>query len=96
MKSKQLGCDYEAPTFGAHYPDGTCIDGEMWDLDFCDNDGNLTGGAERPCPHCNTLAYLEYFNVRGSGNAQQRRIFLRKEARRVKLWAKKRSTFKLD
>ena len=92
---KPLGCNYEAPTFGATYPDGTCIDGYMWDLDSCDGH-DLIGGPEMPCPHCNTMEYLEYFNVSCSGNSRQRRIYYRKETRKIIDWAKSRSTFKLD
>lgn len=92
---KLLGCDYEAPTFGATYPDGTCIEGYMWDLDSCDGN-DLIGGPEKPCPHCNTFEYLDYFNVNGSGNAKQRRVYLRKEARKIIEWAKKQSTFNLN
>jgi hypothetical protein len=51
-----LGCNYEAPTFGARYPDGTCINGWMWDLDSCDEPGGpLMDGGDRPCPFCNTV-----------------------------------------
>ncbi|GAB3272636.1 hypothetical protein GCM10027347_44400 [Larkinella harenae] len=49
----------EFPYFGASYPDATCIDGWLWDLDHCDNNGNLYGGGEEPCPFCNTEAFIE-------------------------------------
>lgn len=53
------GCGYEAPFFGAHYPDGICIDGLMWDLDSCDEPGGgLSSGGDVPCPACNTEQYL--------------------------------------
>lgn len=35
----------EIPFFGAHYPDARCINGYLWDLDRCDEDGNLYGGS---------------------------------------------------
>lgn len=85
------GCYYEAPTFGASYPDGRCIDGYMWDLDAYE-DGYLTSGGDEPCPWCNTDEYLEYFDKRFSGNARKRRVAKRVEIRRVKDWAKERST----
>jgi chitinase len=48
----------EFPYFGASYPDATCIDGWLWDLDKFDN-GQLYGGGEEPCPFCNTEAFIE-------------------------------------
>lgn len=44
----------EFPFFGAPYPDATCIDGYLYDLDHCDINGNLYQMSERiPCPFCN-------------------------------------------
>lgn len=92
--SRTLGCNYEAPTFGAFYPDGTCIDGYMWDLDSCDGPGgSLESGGDQPCPHCNTREYLEWMDKRPSGNAKQRRTAIRTEIRKVRAWAEERSTF---
>lgn len=48
----------EFPYFGASYPDATCIDGYLWDLDKFDN-GMLYGGGEEPCPFCNTQAFIQ-------------------------------------
>lgn len=94
MTNDTLGCNYEAPTFGAPYPDGTCVDGYMWDLDSCEEPGGpLYSGGDQPCPCCNTREYLEWRDVRPSGNAGQRRIALRAEARKVQAWAAARSTF---
>lgn len=89
-----LGCNYEAPTFGARYPDGRCIEGQMWDLDSCDG-SHLLGGPEMPCPYCNTTEYLEYHDRAFSGSARQRRVARRAEIKRVRAWAKSRSTFNL-
>jgi hypothetical protein len=50
----------EFPFFGAHYPDATCIDGSLWDLDKCDVDGMLYGGGEIPCPFCSPEDWKEY------------------------------------
>lgn len=89
-----LGCNYEAPTFGGHYPDGTCIDGYMWDLDSCDEPGGpLTNGGDEPCPWCNTLEYLLWHGHAPSGNARQRRRALRAESKRIREWAEGRSSF---
>lgn len=89
-----LGCNYEAPTFGAHYPDGTCIDGYMWDLDSCDGPGGaLESGGDRPCPFCNTGEYIEYLDYVFTGNARQRRIARRVLIKKVRAWAEARSTF---
>lgn len=49
----------EFPFFGARYPDATCIDGFLWDLDHVGDDGLLYGGGEEPCPFCNTESYIE-------------------------------------
>lgn len=81
----KLGCSFEGPMFGAVYPDATCIDGYLWDLDSCDDDGNLCGGAPAPCPHCNTREYLDYLDKRFSGNARQRRREARITIARIKL-----------
>ena len=51
----------EFPHFGARYPDATCIDGFLWDLDSAEDvDGHpaLTRGGDDPCPFCNTEAYI--------------------------------------
>jgi len=91
--SANLGCDYEAPTFGAHYPDGTCIDGHMWDLDSGDSVNGLTSGGDVPCPWCNTRKCLDYWGYWFSGNSHQRRIARRQAMRRVRKWAEDRSSF---
>lgn len=49
----------EFPYFGARYPDATCIDGYLWDLDKCNGEGALYGGGEEPCPFCNTESFIE-------------------------------------
>lgn len=48
----------EFPYFGASYPDATCIDGYLWDLDSSEN-GGLTIGGDEPCPFCNTEKFIE-------------------------------------
>jgi len=50
----------EFPHFGASYPDAACIEGYLWDLDHCNDDGSLYGGGEDPCPFCNREEYIEW------------------------------------
>jgi hypothetical protein len=50
----------EFPFFGASYPDATCIDGQLWDLDKCDESGLISSGDNPPCPFCNTEAFIDY------------------------------------
>lgn len=90
-----LGCNYEAPTFGARYPDGTCIDGYMWDLDSCDEPGGgLAHGGDEPCPWCNTAEFIKWNgDANVSGNAHQRRKAVRAVTKRVRAWAENRSSF---
>ncbi len=49
-------CNFQAPWFGAPYPDGGCGDGYLYDLD---GDGYDPEDTTHPCPRCNTKAYLE-------------------------------------
>ena len=39
----------EFPFFCASYPDARCINGYLWDLDKCDENGNLYGEGDIPC-----------------------------------------------
>ncbi|MBN3851950.1 hypothetical protein G3N59_01030 [Paraburkholderia sp. Ac-20340] len=82
----KLGCSFEGPSFGANYPDGTCIDGYLWDLDSCDEPGGpLHSGGDVPCPHCNTREYVvDYLDKRPTGNSRQRRAAIRMVIERVK------------
>lgn len=53
----------EFPFFGASYPDATCINGYLHDLDHCDINGNLYQMSERiPCPFCNKDEFIESFS----------------------------------
>lgn len=57
--SKEQQCP-EFPYFGAGYPDATCIDGRLWDLDKCNDDGTLySHGDNPPCPFCNMETFIE-------------------------------------
>lgn len=52
----------EFPFFGAQYPDARCIDGQLYDLDKCDDLGRLYQMGEYwPCPFCNTEAFIKQF-----------------------------------
>ena len=51
----------EFPFFGASYPDARCIDGQLWDLDKCDDNGLYSSGDNPPCPFCNTEAFIDYY-----------------------------------
>lgn len=50
----------EFPFFGASYPDACCIDGYLWDLDRCDENGLYSSGDNPPCPFCNQTAFIKY------------------------------------
>lgn len=86
---RSLGCTYEGSHFGAHYPDATCIDGYLWNLDSCDEPGGpLYGGGDIPCPCCNTREYVDGGDNALCGNAKQRRQKRRALIRKIQGWAK--------
>jgi len=59
--SKEKQCP-EFPFFGAKYPDARCIDGQLYDLDKCDDKGNLYEMGEYwPCPFCNTREFVKTY-----------------------------------
>ena len=54
----------EFPFFGARYPDARCIDGNLYDLDDCDGEGNLYERYENyPCPFCRKDEFIELYGV---------------------------------
>ena len=60
-KNKVNECP-EFPFFGARYPDAKCIDGYLYDMDKCDEAGNLYDNGEKiPCPFCNKEKFVESF-----------------------------------
>ena len=62
MATKKQQCP-EFPFFGAPYPDARCIDGYLYDLDDCDDYGNLYEPAEKiPCPFCNKEEFFKEFD----------------------------------
>ena len=61
-----MKCNYEGKDYGANYIDAQCIDGYLYDLDDCDEHGNLyENDCNIPCPKCNTSEYVEYNNNYG-------------------------------
>lgn len=53
------GCGYHGFDFGARYLDSVCIDGQLFDADSCDDDGNLLEPSEYiACPQCNHESWL--------------------------------------
>lgn len=51
----------EFPYFGATYPDARCVGGYLYDMDDCNENGNLIErGNDIPCPFCNTEEFVEY------------------------------------
>jgi hypothetical protein len=61
----------EFPYFGAKYPDATCINGSLWDLDKCNEDGTLYGGGDDPCPFCNTESAIEHHDDGEPGSREK-------------------------
>lgn len=50
------GCGYMGYDFGANYLDSACYGGVVYDLDCCDDNGNLFEPSMYvPCPLCNTV-----------------------------------------
>lgn len=85
-----MSCGYQGSHFGARYPDAICIDGELWDLDSCDEPGGpLFSGGDMACPCCRTADYVAGYmeDHPASGNALQRRRIKRALIRKVKGWA---------
>jgi hypothetical protein len=53
------GCGYTGRDFGAPYPDSQCYGGRLFDMDKCDDKGNLTiTGFEPLCPNCRHKEWL--------------------------------------
>ena len=71
----------EFPLFGANYPDATCIDGILYDLDNVGDDGVLIKPLEEiPCPFCRTEEFIRYdpFNKEYSMDSEEALIELSK------------------
>ena len=64
----------EFPLFGANYPDATCMDGILYDLDNVGDDGVLIKPLEEiPCPFCRTEEFIRYdpFNKEYSMDSEE-------------------------
>lgn len=59
-------CNYQGYEFGAgRYPDSVCIDGQLFDADDCDGQGNLYEPDEyMPCPICQPKKAVAYWAAR--------------------------------
>lgn len=73
-RKNNLGCSYQGHDFGAFYPDSTCIDGYLWDMDSgfegVDGEHYLDIGGDIPCPQCNAKLHVKtYLNdcLHGAG-----------------------------
>ncbi len=67
----KLACP-EFPYFGAPYPDARCVEGYLWDLDKCTDDGGLYGGGEEPCPFCNSKEFVRHHTDSLNGTTRKR------------------------
>lgn len=64
-------CGYQGYEFGASYPDSICVDGQLYDADNCDDEGNLYEPLEDvPCPMCREEDAIEWWFGRGNTNAR--------------------------
>lgn len=61
-----MSCNYQGYEFGAgSYPDSVCIDGQLFDADACDGQGNLYEPLEYvPCPMCHRADAIDYWSER--------------------------------
>jgi len=57
-----VSCGYQGYEFGASYPDSICMDGQLFDADHCDSNGDLYAPAEYiPCPVCHKKEAIDYW-----------------------------------
>lgn len=70
-----LGCDYQGYEFGARYPDSVCIEGRLFDADYCDDKGNLYDREDDvPCPMCRREDAIRWWTHQSSpGTYKERR-----------------------
>lgn len=68
-------CDYQGYEFGARYPDSVCIEGRLFDADYCDDNGNLyDNGEDIPCPICRREDAIKWWTGRSmNGTHKERR-----------------------
>ncbi len=64
MKIEKINACPEFPYFGARYPDARCVDGKLYDLDKCDENGNLYDpGEDVPCPFCHPKEFMKHHDM---------------------------------
>ena len=68
-------CDYQGYEFGAAYPDSVCIEGRLFDADYCDNEGNLYDREDDvPCPMCRREDAIRWHAGNSSGAPYKQRL----------------------
>lgn len=66
-------CEYQGYEFGAQYPDSVCVEGQLFDADSCDDEGNLYEPAEYvPCPMCHREEAIKWHASRSYGTYKER------------------------
>lgn len=55
----ELQCDWQGYGFGAPYQDAACCEGEVGDLDDCDEPGAPIGLRGETCPQCHGTGKME-------------------------------------
>ena len=62
MKMLPAGCGYQGYEFGAKYPDSQCFGGRLYDMDNCDDNGNIYDPMDDiPCPMCHPRKAVQYW-----------------------------------
>lgn len=54
------GCGYQGYEFGASYPDSSCSNGRLLDMDACDGNIVYEPSEYIPCPMCDRDGAIEY------------------------------------
>ncbi len=60
------GCGYTGFEYGAGYIDSECYGGDLFDLDDCDDNGNLYYKDDVPCPRCHPIWYANHYGYNPS------------------------------
>ena len=61
MKMLPSSCGYQGYEFGAAYPDSQCFGGRLYDMDNCDDSGNVYEPTDYiPCPMCHPRLAVKY------------------------------------
>lgn len=55
-----MTCNYQGYEFGGGYLDSVCVDGQLYDADYCDDEGGLyEPPVYYPCPGCSPLEAMD-------------------------------------